>query len=296
MGNIVFAIIMMNTILSVIFAVKMRSDRQKAWIALFFFMFPVMGFMIYFIPLSLFKIRGMISSYDRETLIKRVEIKQENVMPVVERELNVIPIEDAMAVSSNSEKRALLLEQLKKDINGNYKSVLAAGGDSDSESAHYVAAVKMEVYRRKQSKLLAAKREWEKDDADNEKLIYYLKVLEEYVESELLAEKEAQIYKKEYCSVVETYLKIDKNIITELEYSCCLSYLIDLKQYEKAEQLWEQIPDMCKNEDTYFNMLKMYYENGNKNMFYNYLDALGMSKIILSSDGLKMLRYWQERR
>lgn len=295
MGNLVFIIIIINTILSVLFAIKMMPEGQKAWLALFFFVFPVLGALIYLIPLFLFKIHGR-SGYDRETLIKRLEVKQENVMPVVERELNVIPIEDAMAVSSNFEKRALLLEQLKKDISGNYKSVLAAGGDSDSESAHYVAAARMEVYRRKQSQLSASKKEWEKDTTNHEKLINYFKVLEEYIESELLAEKEVEIYKKEYCNLVDRCLSMDGCIITDQQYSRCLSYFVDQKQYGKAEQLWRKIPDTCKNESTYFTMLKMYYDQGNKESFYDYLDELSSSKITLSSDGLKMLRYWKERR
>lgn len=295
MGHIVLGIVIINTIASIIFAVKMSSKGQKVWLALFFVMFPVMGFLIYLIPLWILRIRG-IGSYDRETLVKRLEVKQEDVMPVVQKELNVIPVEDAMSVSSNAEKRTLLLEQLKKDISGNYKTVLAAGSDSDSESAHYVAAAKMEVYRRKQAQLSACKKEWENDLESNEKLLCYLKELAEYIDSELLAEKEAGIYKKEYSRIVDTLLKEDKNILTAQECSCCLVYLTDLKQYEKAEQLWEEIPDACKNERSYITMMKMYYGNGNKDMFYKYLDELSMSNIKLSSDGLKMLRYWKERR
>ena len=192
MRDIVLGIILINTIISVSFAVRMISKGQKAWLALFFMVFPVMGIVIYLIPLLIFRIRGK-SSYDRETLIKRLEVKKENVMPVVEKELNVIPVEDAMAVSSNVEKRALLLGQLKKDISRNYKTILVAGNDSDSESAHYVAAAKMEVYRRKQIQLATYKKEWENNTDSDEKAKCYLKELAEYIESDLLAEKEAKV-------------------------------------------------------------------------------------------------------
>ena len=101
-------------------------------------MLPVLGEIIYFLPQLLLCIAKS-GNYDRESLVKRLEVEQEHVMPELKKELNVIPISDAMAVSSNVEKRTLLLDQLKKNIFTNYKTILIAGTDSDSESVHYVA-------------------------------------------------------------------------------------------------------------------------------------------------------------
>ena len=295
MGYIVLGIVIINTIISIVFAITMHNKGQKAGLALFFFVFPVMGFLVYLIPLLILRLRG-VGSYDRESLVKRMEVKQESVMPIVEKELNVIPIEDAMAISSNVEKRTLLLEQLKKDISVNYKTVLVAGNDSDSESAHYVAAAKMEVDRRKQSQVSGYKKEWEADKGNYEKLILYLEALSEYISSELLAEKEADIYKIDYCQKVNELLQKKKDMLKSKEYGCCLEYLIELGQDDMAESLWEHIPEECKSERNYLAMLKKYYTDVNKEMFYKYLDELSSSKIELSSEGLRMLRYWRERR
>lgn len=295
MSYIILGIVIVNTVFSAAFAIKRRLAGKEAGFALYFFMLPVLGFLIYFISLLLLKLHGMVS-YDRESLIKRFEIEQEYVMPEVEKELNIIPIEDAMAISSNAEKRSLLLEQLKKDINANYKTVLAAGSDSDSESAHYVAAAKMEVYRRKQSRVLTSKKEWEKDTGNYEALAHYLGELSEYIDSELLAEKEADIYKNEYCQKTALLLQQKGKLLTSKEYSCCLRYLLELKLNEKVVEFWDYIPEECKDEGSYMTMLKMYYEARDREMFYRYLDEIGKSEVKLSSDGLKMLRYWRERR
>lgn len=295
MGYIVLGIVIINTILSIAFAIAMFSKGQKAGISIFFFVFPIMGFLIYGIPLWILKKRG-VGGYDRESLVKRLDVGREAVMPVVEKELNVIPIEDAMAVSSNTEKRTLLLQQLKKDISVNYKAVLPAGNDSDSESAHYVAAAKMEVYRRKQAEVLLYKKEWEQDFDNYEKLMNYLTILSEYVDSDLLAEKESEIYKEEYCNKIEEVMIKKIELLTAEEYSCCLEYLVDLNQNDRAEFLWDSVPGEGKNEKSYITMLRMYYDLKNKEMFYKNLDELSASSIKLSSDGLKMLRRWTERR
>ena len=295
MERIIVSILIINTIASLIYAISAISKGQKTMIALFFCGLPLLGFCIYFIPQWILRIWGM-GSYYRDTLVKRLEIEQERIMPAVEKELNVIPVEDAMAVSSNLEKRTLLLDQLKKDINTNYKVILPAGSDSDSESAHYVAAAKMEVYRRKQAKLVASKAEWKSEPDNQEKLSNYLTELQSYIDSNLLADKEADVYKKEYCNTMEHMMERKNNIFTAGEYSCYLTYLVDLKQYPKAEECWEKIGPDDKNEKAYQIMLQMYYDLKNEKMFYKHLEDLKKSKISLSASGLKLVRYWMERR
>lgn len=295
MGYIVLGIGIINTIFSIMYAVKMLSKGQQAGIALFFFFCPVAGFLLYEIPLWLLRIQG-ITSYDREGLVKRLEISQEAVMPVVKKELDVIPVADAMEVGSNTEKRTLLLEQLKKDISSNYKTVLPAGKDRDSESTHYVAAARMEVYRRKQFRLLKAEKEWEEEPENDGKLLCYMQILEEYIDSALLAEKEAKLYKSEYVEKTEKMLQSRSVLLTAEEYGCCLRYLAELGKIDKAEAFWKRIPEEYKKEASYMTMLELYYTAEKKERFYRILDELTASEIRLSAEGLKLLRYWKERR
>lgn len=295
MESIIPVITLVNFIISMIIAAVMYVKKRKAWISLFFIMLPVLGIIIYFLPQLILCITES-GNYDRESLVKRLEVEQEHVMPELEKELNAIPISDAMAVSNNMEKRALLLDQLKKNIFTNYKTILVAGTDSDSESVHYVAAAKMEVYRRRQNLVSVAKKAWESKADDPEKREDYLRQLEAHISSGLLAEKEAAIYKKEYC---EQIFEIQKEGVMTPEneaYSSCLEYLVDLGEYKKAEMLWKMIPAESKNEEMYDSMLKMYFVREDQTMFYQCLDELCGSKISLSPEGLNMLRYWRERR
>ena len=174
--------------------------------------------------------------------------------------------------------------------------MLPAGGDSDSESAHYVAAAKMEVYRKKYVELSKVQKELEKEPENMEILRKYLKQLASYIDSELLAEKEAEVYKAEYCEKMEQAAKVKDNGMTAEEYSCYIIYLIELKKYKEAEKFWKKCEESKKNEAAYWKVLEMYYNMGEKQKFYKSLDCLEVSQIKLSSEGLKMLRYWTERR
>lgn len=293
MEKILIGLAMMNLVASVIFFLSAVSEKQKIGLTIYFIVFPVMGFVIYYLPQWILNIRKQFS-YDRESLVKRFDIERAQSMPVVEKELNIVPIADAMAVSSNAEKRLLLLEQLKKDIYTNYRVVLPAGKDSDSESAHYVAAAKMEVYRGKQEKIGKMRKQLEKEPENTEYLREYLKELTSYIESDLLTEREAELYKADYCKRLELAKK--KNGITGEEYNCYVMYLVDLKRYKEAEAFWKKFSQCERNEMAYRKMLQMYYDVGDKQKFYQCLDSLRESAIRLTPEGLKILRYWTERR
>ena len=108
--------------------------------------------------------------------------------------------------------------------------------------------------------------------------------------------EQSEVYKMEYCNSMENMMERKSIIFTAGEYSCYLTYLVDLKQYQRAEECWEKIGPDDKNEKAYKIMLQMYYDLKKEKMFHKYLEELKKSDIILSADGLKLIRYWMERR
>ena len=125
-----------NFALSLLYAVIKGIRREGAGMAVYFIFLPGLGFLIYFLP-GLLQMFLEKMGVDREAiLIHAFEVDLQPEHPDVREALNVAPVEDAMAVSGNAEKRALLLKQLKKDLKENYRILLAAEQDEDSESAH----------------------------------------------------------------------------------------------------------------------------------------------------------------
>ena len=141
-----------NLMGTVAYALYRAKRKESIGLVLFFLFLPGLGFVFYFAPQWIQK-TFLKQHYDRDSLVKRLAIPKNTEQVDVERELNVVPVKDAMAVSDNFQKRSLLLNQLRKDIHSNYRELLAAEADKDSESAHYVAAAKMEVYAARQKEL-----------------------------------------------------------------------------------------------------------------------------------------------
>lgn len=195
----------LNFAVAALYAIIKGIHRKEAGMAAFFLFLPGLGFLIYFLP-------GLLQAFfervgiDREAvLIRAFEIDRPPEHPDMREALNVVPVEDAMAVSGNAEKRALLLKQLKKDLKENYRILLAAEQDEDSESAHYVAAAKMEIYRLHQTRWLECRRDYEKEPGDPEKYHAACEALAGMLKSGVLSAREQSAYQKRLCSLVQCY-------------------------------------------------------------------------------------------
>lgn len=285
-----------NSALAVLYAVIKRIRREGAGMAVYFLFLPWLGFFIYFLP-------GVLQAFldrmgvDREAiLIHAFEVDLQPEHPDVREALNVVPVEDAMAVSGNTEKRALLLGQLKKDLRENYKILLAAEQDEDSESAHYVAAAKMEIYRLGQTRWLECRRDYEQDPGDPEKFHAACAALIELLSSGVLSPREQSAYRKRLCGLVQGRLESKEAEVSQREYEEYLSSLIELGSYEEAELLWRTHADKMRSETAYHNMLGMFYRQGERQKFEAILEDLRKNRQVrLSPKGLEQMRYWTVR-
>lgn len=296
MSNTIFyTILLVNLIVTIGVSIYWHKKEKNIIMAVYFLLLPVVGLVIYAVSLWMYKI-GKKTGYDRETLVKRLDVETPHQMPSLRKELDIIPVQEAMAVSDVEEKRHLLLEQLKKDEENNYYSILAAGRDEDSESAHYVAAARMQAYRKKFMDILEERDKIYGEVEEDEEIMTYLSMLSDYIDSELLEEKEADLYKKEYCNVIEKELSRINKMLGSVECTNYLHYMFSINGTQDIEKVWSLIPMEKRSEESYFTMIKFYYRLKKKVKFYECIDELKKSKIMLSPKGIEMLRYWEARR
>lgn len=285
-----------NFLLAALYAVIRRPRRESAGMAVYFIFLPALGFLVYFLPKLLQMFLEKIG-VDREAiLIRAFEIDMQPEHPDVREALNVVPVEDAMAVSGNKEKRALLLKQLKKDLKEHYRVLLAAERDEDSESIHYAAVAKMEIYRLHQTRWLECRRDYAQDPGDPEKYHTACQVLIEMLASGILSSREQSAYQKRLCDLVQKQLEAEESAVSQEEYEGYLGSLVELGRCQDAERLWREHGDWMRSEAAYQSMLKMFYRMGDRRKFEDLLDDLCQNKQIrLSPKGLEQLRYWRNR-
>lgn len=285
-----------NFALAALYALIKGIRGEGAGIGLFFIFLPGLGFLIYFLP-GLRQTFLERAGVDREAVLTHAfQIDRQPEHPDVREALNVVPVEDAMAVSGNTEKRALLLKQLQKDLKENYRMLLAAEQDEDSESAHYVAAAKMEIYRLGQTRWLECRRDYEEEPDDPEKYHTACAVLTEMLKNGVLSAREQSAYRKRLCALVQSRIDTGETQVSLKEYEEYLSSLVELGRYGDAQLLWQEHADRMRSEASYEDMLKMFYLTGEREKFKDILDDLRRNKQVrLSPGGLEQLRYWTGR-
>lgn len=288
--------LLVNVSLAALYAVIKGIHREGILMAAFFVFLPGLGFLIYYLPI-LFQTFLEKSGVDSEAVLTHAfEIDRQMEHPDVREELNVVSVEDAMAVSGNTEKRALLLKQLKKNLKENYRILLAAEQDEDSELSHYVAAAKMEIYRLQQARWLECRRDYEKEPGNPEKYHTVCAVLTEMLKSDVLSAREQSAYRKHLCDLVQGQINAEEREVSLGEYEECLSALVELGRYADAELFWQKYADRMQSEAAYQNMLKMFYQAGERQKFKDILDELSKNRQVrLSHKGLEQLRYWRKR-
>lgn len=285
-----------NLVLSLVYLVVKRARHQGMGLTLFFIFLPGLGFLIYFIP-TLFRAVLNKVGVDREAVLTHVrDIERQPEHPNVQEQLDVVPVEDAMAISENSEKRALLLNQLKRDMQENYKVLLAAEQDEDSESAHYMAAAKMEIYRIQQAHWMDCRKDYEEDPNDPERYHQACAALNSVLDSEVFSIREQMAYRKRLCDLIQHQIDIDETVVLPQEFEQYLESLVELGRYAEAEQLWQAYKNRMRSETAYQIMLKMFYRTGDRQKFESVLNDLRQNRQVrLSPEGLDQLRYWSKR-
>lgn len=271
--------------------------REEAGVAVFFIFLPWLGFLTYFLPGLCMRFMEPDQEDGQDTLLtKSLRIDKLPERPKLEEALNVVSIEDAVAVSKNRDKRELLLNQMKKARKRNYRIYMAAEQDADSETVHYVAAMKMEIYRLLQQQWLESRKDYEQKPEDAEKYHAACEALADILESGVFSVREQGSYRKQLCGIIQKQMAAKESTVSLKEYEAYLDALVELGRYADVEHFWQERPERMWNEAVYQKILKMFYRTGERQKFEDCLEELKRNRQIrLSAQGLEQLRYWKNR-
>lgn len=213
----------------------------------------------------------------------------------VNKELNRVPIEEALEVEDVKMRRSLLLDLLKEDLDDGMIPLLQqAVYNDDSETSHYAVTAVMEIKRKLQQSIQKLAVAYENDKQEMNVVLEYARAVKRYINSGFL-DKRMRI----------TYLTLYANLLTELLDSKITSTdlfrekiqtEIELKHYDVAmvdcELFLQQYGD---HEDAYLSALNLYYILHKRDMFYETLNRMQSSGIPLSGKAMKNIRYWTDK-
>lgn len=229
---------------------------------------------------------------DLEDVIFSKERVETHLKADEEREGNMVPIEEALVVCDKDNLRTLVMNVVRGDIEKSLASIALALESEDSETSHYAATVLRDAlndFRQQAQELYIAMNRREKGWED------YACLLIEYMHRILSQEVFQDAEQEEFVDMMEHACLL----LYELMYYCLkpeyirwlCELLLKARKYERMRQWCDRSRDLYPDElSTYVCYLKYYFTVEKKKEFFEELDRLKKSNIVIDRETLELIR------
>lgn len=304
-GVIFLIVLIINALVSFLYLVwwlilKKDTDNRKQYVmnAVVMLLCPIVG-ILYFL-FAFFKYR-FLKFGDRD--LSDVEFSKKRHIARVKadenRERNIVSVGEAILISDREKKRANMLNVLLGDTDESFSAIALALDSDDSEVAHYAASFlqsKMDTFRDNVRKTMQKISEGDIEDEECRKLIVKLiRYMNHMLKQNVFTRTEQADFVRQMEQLCEMLFQNARNSLTSECYEWLIGRITELKEYNKAE-LWEtrffeQYPDLLA---AYTLRLKLYFETGRKDKFFEVLAQLRASSVAVDSKTLELIRMIQQ--
>ncbi|QWU13993.1 hypothetical protein SAMN04487895_101261 [Paenibacillus sophorae] len=210
-----------------------------------------------------------------------------------EKELNIVPLEEALLVNDLTSRRRTMIDLLKQDATEHLEVLRMAVGNEDTETSHYAVSAVVEIKRKLNQSLQEFSVRYETSRDDAHFLASYAEVLQNYMRSGFLDGSTLLQLKHSLAEVLQYWTEADPDAFEAHEQKVRIE--LELGNYIAAEQaaalMMERFPH---REESYLAQMNLYFVLRSPQRFNHALQALKQSPVRLSNEALKLVRFWSE--
>lgn len=214
-----------------------------------------------------------------------------------ERDMNMAPLEEALAVSDKDSLRKLMMNIVRSEDKGEMLSQISMALNSkDSETAHYAASVLSETLDKFRLYVANAQKAFDEADPENDETLVLARDMVETMTTVLsqnvFDELEQEKYVMQMINVCDwIYLKNEDQMQIEYYETVC-EQTRKLKKYDICEKWCDRLVNNHRNTlASYTCRIKLYFSMDNKELFFRELDALKRSpEINVDKETLELIR------
>ncbi|MCI8834571.1 MAG: hypothetical protein HFH24_04225 [Ruminococcus sp.] len=215
-----------------------------------------------------------------------------------ESERNIIPLEEALLVNEKKDLRSVFVNVMREDIRNSLASLALALDSEDSETSHYAAAVlsdelnKFRIFVQKQLIQIRGKKH---SDTESEEIL--LDYMDSILKQHVFSEQEQHKYVNEMKEVAALLYEKDASRITLERYEAVCLRILERKDFESVEKWCLRMEEHYPEElSTYTCKLKLYFARQDRKRFFETLDALKRSDVVIDRETLELIRIFSTRR
>ena len=253
-------------------------------------LYPVVGFVFFFLAKLFYKtvfrfrvnLDDVIFSKDRvDTQVKADE----------EQGRNIIPVEEALILNDKKSLRTAMLSIIKGEAQGALSSIALALDSGDSETAHYAASLlsdKLNEFRINVRKMYAEILDGSGEPGSEEALLDYMN---SFLKQEVFTQVEQNGYVRMMAETAESLYQKDASRFTGERYEGVCLRLMEIEDFEGARKWCLRAAENCPGElCAYTCRLKLYFVLKEKESFFQTMEALKQSEVVVDSETLEMIR------
>lgn len=303
--QIFLLVILINTLIAIIYLIwgilahrknEEGEDGRLVYIikAICMLICPVVGILFFLIG-NIFKAIFFKEAVDLDDVIFSKERVRQLSKANEEREMNLVPIQEALAVSEQANLRQLMLDVLKGDIDKSLASIALALNSEDSETSHYAASVLSKELNdfRVNARRLEQQMDESEDDAHE-----YARLLVTYLDKVLKQRVFTSVEQKHFIGTMERAgekLYETEKFKTQAgaynSYAAIAGRIMDENEFERAKVWCDRALKVFPGDyASYQSKLKYLFATEQKDEFRVLLDELKSSGIEIDSETLEMIR------
>ncbi len=211
-----------------------------------------------------------------------------------EKEMNVVPLEEALLVNDLSTRRKMMIDLLKKDTLEYIDVIQMAVRNEDTETSHYAVSAIVELKRKLTLAIQELSVKFEEDKSDPYLLRAYADVLKAYMNSGYLDERTLLKHKITYVDLLDRLIAASPEL--PATYEDKVDTELELNRLDAAEETGklylERFPRL---EGAYLSLMKVYYYRRSYAQLQAVKESLQQSPLRLSNQALTAVRFWSTK-
>lgn len=303
-----FVILFLNLVIALVYLLfmlmhKKEKSRSCIYKTVIMLLCPVVGPLFFGLSFLIFKL-FLSEPVDLNDVVFSKDRVKTYVHPDEERERNMVPLEEAIEIMDKENLRGVMMNVIRKDFQKSLTAISLALNSEDTETAHYAASVLQDAlnhFRDNVEKQYAALKEEDRaleqvnSDADCTALALKATELLDYMNEVLRQKVFTEIEQKSLTAkmneVGQILFKRKSEEFTPALYEKLCMRLLETQDYEECAE-WcnratQHYPDTLS---TYTCQLKLYFACGEKEKFFEVMNDLKHSAVVIDNETLELLR------
>lgn len=255
---------------------------------------PLVGPLFYLLAYLFYKLFFQ-EPVDLEDVIFSKERIKSFVSAEEESERNLVSLEEAIEITNDKELRTLMMNVVRGDVQKFLYSISLALNSQDTETAHYAASMLQDALNDFRTKV-------EKERMlvleDSEQSVLYAETLVEYMNQVLEQRAFTDMEQRNFVGIMEEMCDIlyqkAPGRLSSMMYEAISLRLLEIEEYDQAEKWCNRAKVFYPNTLASFTtQLKLYFASGKKEQFFETVEELKNSSVVVDNETLELLRVFK---